>query len=77
MIGLVVAVVVIALVAAAIWAAKHTKNPEQTAGHTDQMADSTSNRFYRTDDRPAGPEAEDPVGPADPRDPDTSVQPPP
>lgn len=77
MIGLIVAVGVLAAIAAAIWFAKHTKHPEQTAGHHDDVrADSTDQRFHRTDDRPAGPDAEDVVGPADPRDPARPNEPP-
>ncbi|QXC61099.1 hypothetical protein KSP35_22760 [Aquihabitans sp. G128] len=77
MIGLVVGVVVVALVALAIWAAKHTKNPEQTAGHDDVPTDTLDDRFYRTVERPAGPDAETPVSPADPRSPESVNEPPP
>lgn len=63
MMGWVVAIVVIVLVVATMVAARYTKHPEQAAGHDDAPADSTSDRFYRTADRPAGPDAEDPPAP--------------
>lgn len=63
MTGLVVAVVVVALVAAAILASKRVRHPEQTAGHGETPVESRSERFYRGVDRPAGPDAEDPIEP--------------
>lgn len=59
MIGLAVAVVVIVLVGAAMVFARYTKHPEQTAGHDGVPADTTSDRFYRGVDRPAGPDVDD------------------
>jgi hypothetical protein len=60
-----VAVVIAALLVAGIaaWASGRTKHPEQTAGHGIDPADTTSDRFYRGTDRPAGPDAEDPPAP--------------
>ena len=63
MIGALVAVGVVIVVVLAGWASAHVKHPEQTAGHGDHPADTTSDRFYRTADRPAGPDAEDPPAP--------------
>ncbi|HEX2576813.1 MAG TPA: hypothetical protein VHK88_10730 [Aquihabitans sp.] len=63
MTGLAVAVVVLVLVAGAVFASKRVKHPEQTASHGEADVSSTSERFYRGVDRPAGPDAEDPIGP--------------
>ena len=60
--GLVVALVVLALVAAAVVGARYVRHPEQTAGHDDEHGDTTSDRFYGTTDTPAGPDADEPVG---------------
>jgi hypothetical protein len=59
----VVLVGVALVVAAAVWAARRLPHPEQTASHHDERTDSTSQRFYSDTDRPAGPDAEDPIGP--------------
>jgi hypothetical protein len=64
-IALVFAVIVLVAVVSALLA-RRVQHPEQTATHDpapheDPGADSTSDRFY-TDSRPAGPDAEDPVG---------------
>ena len=56
-----IAVAVVVLVGLAVWISSRTKHPEQTAGHAEPQPDSTSDRFYRTADRPAGPDAEDPI----------------
>jgi hypothetical protein len=61
-IGLVVALVVVVLVAGAVWASKHVQHPEQAAGHGEPDPTTTSERLYRGSDRPAGPDAEDTVG---------------
>jgi len=65
--GLLVALVVMLVVAASVWLARHVNHPEQTAGHDDPAdasgRNTASERFYATTDRPAGPDAEDPVGP--------------
>ena len=61
---LTVAVLAAALVICvlAAWGAKHVRTPEETAIHPDQQkADTASDSFYRTDDRPAGPDAEGPL----------------
>lgn len=55
MTGLWVAIVVVALVILAMVAAKRSKHPEQTAGHHDDPPP-------RTNERPAGADAEDPIG---------------
>jgi hypothetical protein len=60
MVGLVVGIVVVLAVVGAMWASAHMRHPEQTASHQDQHADSTSDRLYAHDTRPAGPDAEDP-----------------
>ena len=62
MTGVVVAAVVVVAVIAAVLLARVTKHPEQTASHRDTAGDTTGERFYG-DSRPAGPDAEDPVGP--------------
>lgn len=53
----------IALVIAAAWASRYLRHPEDAATHPDPEPDTTSERFYRTADRPAGPDAEEPVDP--------------
>jgi hypothetical protein len=62
-ITVVAVVAVVAVVVLAAWASRFVKHPEQTAGHDEVPADTTSDRFYRTADRPAGPDAEDPPAP--------------
>lgn len=57
-------VVVVLIVVASALLARRVQHPEQTASHADEADDSTSERFYDTADRPGGPDAEDPVGPA-------------
>jgi len=76
--GLVVALVVLALVAAAVVGARYVRHPEQTAGHDDERRDSTSERFYGTTDTPAGPDADEPVGGTNrrPDSPETEAPPP-
>lgn len=75
MIGILVALVVVLVVGAAVWFAKVSKHPEQTASHHDESVDTTSERLYSDVDRPAGPDVElDPMSPAGDRDP---VDPPP
>ncbi len=54
------------VIVGAIEAAKRMRHPEQTAGHGDVPADTIDDRFYRTVDRPAGPDAEEPVDPSTP-----------
>lgn len=63
MIGVVVAVVVIALVVAAVYASRAVKHPEETASNEESDPTSTSERFYATTDRPAGPDVDDFVTP--------------
>lgn len=60
---LLVVLVVVAVVAAAIWLAKRVRQPEDTASHSDEGRTATGERFYSDTDRPAGPDAEDPVQP--------------
>ncbi len=78
MTGLVVALVVLALVAAAVVGARYVRHPEQTAGHDDERRDTTSDRFYGTTDTPAGPDADEPVGGTNrrPDNPETAAPPP-
>jgi hypothetical protein len=72
-----VAVALLALVLTVVLAyvLYRLKQPAQVEGRTDGVApgdDTASDRFYRTADRPAGPDAEDaapsgePDGPAEP-----------
>lgn len=63
MIGLIVAIVVMALVVGAVYASKAVKHPEQTASHDESDTMTTSERFYETADRPAGPDVDDFVTP--------------
>ncbi|WCO68219.1 hypothetical protein PO878_05700 [Iamia majanohamensis] len=56
--------VVLVVVAGAALLARRVQHPEDAASHDDGQADTTSERFYDTADRPAGPDADDPVGPA-------------
>jgi len=68
-IGILVALVVL-VVGAAVWFAKVSKHPEQTASHHDEAIDTTSERLYRGVDRPAGPDVElDPMSPAEDHEP--------
>lgn len=55
-------VVVVLIVVVSALLARRVQHPEQAASHDDGPA-STSERFYESADRPAGPDAEDPVGP--------------
>ena len=57
-----VVLVVVVLVGLCMWGARRMRHPEQTASHAEDVRDSTSERFYSDADRPAGPDAEDPVG---------------
>jgi hypothetical protein len=60
-------IVVVLVVLAAAWAARHVKHPEQAASHGhDPSRETESDQLYDGVDRPAGPDAEDPVGPAHP-----------
>jgi hypothetical protein len=61
--GLALALIVIVVVAVSVVLARRVRHPENAATHEDQDKDSTTDRFHRTDDRPAGPGAEDPIGP--------------
>jgi hypothetical protein len=58
MTGAAIALVVVVLVILAVRMAGRVKHPEQTAGHGEEPPDTTSDRFYRSRDRPAGPDAE-------------------
>lgn len=58
---LLVVFIVVAAVALLAWLGLRAKHPEQAADHADERLDSRSDRFYRTADRPAGPDAEDPI----------------
>jgi hypothetical protein len=63
-IALVLLLVVVVAVGAA-WAARHVRHPESTASHDDgRRPTNTSDDLYGGADRPAGPDAEDPIGPA-------------
>jgi hypothetical protein len=55
------ALLALVLVAVVAWlAGRHVRHPEDAAGGPEVAADTTSDRFYRSADRPAGPDAEDP-----------------
>lgn len=57
--------VVIVVVAVSVLLARRVQHPEDTASHDDGNRDaSLSARLYDGVDRPAGPDADDPVGPA-------------
>lgn len=58
----IVVVAVLVVVALSVWAARHVRHPEQTASHADVGGRTDSDRFYTDTDRPAGPDAEEPVG---------------
>lgn len=59
------ALIALVLVAVVAWmGSRHVRHPEDTAGDPEEPADTTSDRFYRSADRPAGPDAEDPPAPA-------------
>lgn len=62
MVTAVVIIVVVLVVAGSVWLAKRVNHPENAGSHTDTAGDSTSERFYTDPGRPAGPDAEDPVG---------------
>lgn len=66
MIGAVLAVTVVVLVVVAVLASKRVQHPDQASDRrTDERAadgDTTSTRFYDPTDRPAGPDADEPVG---------------
>lgn len=61
--GVLVVLLVIAVVVGSVLLARVARHPESTASHDDERRDSTGERFYSDTDRPAGPDAEDPVGP--------------
>ncbi len=67
-----VAVPLLALLIAVILAfvLYRLKQPAQVEGRTDEAPDSRSERFYRTADRPAGPDAEDAAPSGEPNGPD-------
>lgn len=61
---LIVVLIIVAALAIPMLIARKGPHPEQAATHTDDLSDDeTSERFYRGVDRPAGPDAEDPIGP--------------
>lgn len=66
MIGVVLAVTVTVLVVVAVLASKRVQHPDQASDrHTAERArdgDTDSSRFYDPVDRPAGPDADEPVG---------------
>lgn len=55
--------VVLVVVVGAALLARRVQHPEDAASHDDSGVETTSGRFYDTADRPAGPDADDPVGP--------------
>ncbi len=61
-IAIVVLVIVVVAVGSALLARK-VRHPEDTASHSDTGGDTTTERFHTDPGRPAGPDAEDPIGP--------------
>jgi hypothetical protein len=57
----IVLVLTVVIVVVAAWAARYVRHPENTDPPR-AKGDRTSDRFYSRVDRPAGPDAEDPVG---------------
>lgn len=59
------ALIALILVAVVAWmGSRRVRHPEDAAGDPEVPADTTSDRFHRSADRPAGPDAEDPPAPA-------------
>lgn len=58
-----VVLLVVATLAGSVWLARRVRHPENTASHSDEGREGTGARFYSDTDRPAGPDAEDPVLP--------------
>ena len=50
----------IVLVAAVVWATRFVQHPEDLTARDHDAGPSESDQLYRGDDRPAGPDAEDP-----------------
>ncbi|HEU5150615.1 MAG TPA: hypothetical protein VFU19_08970 [Iamia sp.] len=61
--GVLIVVLVVAVVAGSVVLARRVRHPENTASHHDEGRGSTGERFYSDTDHPAGPDAEDPIGP--------------
>lgn len=61
-IALVFVVIVVVAVGSALLA-RRVRHPEAASSHSDTGGDTTSDRFHTDPGRPAGPDAEDPVGP--------------
>lgn len=58
--GIVIAVIaVIVTLALVVWFVAQRKHPEAAASHSDRPADLSTSLFGATNDRPAGPGAED------------------
>jgi len=70
MIAALIVLAVIGVAVLAAWGSGHVRHPEQTAGHGKPPLDTTSQRFYQTADRPAGPDAEAPIETLEDQDPD-------
>lgn len=60
-----VILVVVVVVVVSVLLARRVQHPEQSATHGEvETGPSTSSKLYEGSDRPAGPDADDPVGPA-------------
>ena len=64
--GVLIVLLVVAVVVGSVLLARVVRHPENTASHHDEGRYGTGDRFYSDTDRPAGPDAEDPIGPAHP-----------
>ncbi|MCU1371659.1 MAG: hypothetical protein JWO77_2853 [Ilumatobacteraceae bacterium] len=60
MTGAALALGVVLLVAAAIWASRFVRHPEDIGARDHAAGGAESDQLYRGDERPAGPDAEDP-----------------
>jgi hypothetical protein len=61
----IVFLLVVVVAVGSAWAARQVRHPESTASHDDGSGPTTtSDDLYGGDDRPAGPDVEDPVDPA-------------
>jgi hypothetical protein len=61
-IAIVLLVIVVVAVGSALLA-RRVRHPENAGSHTDTSGDTTTERFHTDPGRPAGPDAEDPIGP--------------
>lgn len=75
MIGVIVAVAVVATVAASIFLSRFVRHPEQTTMQPDEVGrETTSDRLYGGSNRPAGPDADSPVSPTGQSEPGSGIR---